>query len=42
MKILIIEDEIEIATNIKNYLSSKDFVCETAISVQEALQKINF
>ncbi|MGL2986367.1 response regulator [Flavobacterium sp. RSSA_27] len=42
MKILIIEDEIEIATSIKNYLSSNDFVCETAISVQEALQKINF
>lgn len=40
MKILIIEDEIEIATSIKNYLSSNDFVCESASSLKVAIEKI--
>ncbi len=42
MKILIIEDEIEIATSIKNYLSSNDFICEVANSLKVAIEKIDF
>ncbi len=41
MKILIIEDEIEIATSIKNYLSSNDFVCESASTLKIAIEKID-
>jgi DNA-binding response OmpR family regulator len=41
MKILIIEDEIEIATSIKNYLSSNDFVCESASTLKTAIEKID-
>lgn len=41
MKILIIEDEIEIATNIKNYLNSNDFICESASSLKIAIEKID-
>lgn len=41
MKILIIEDEIEIATSIKNYLSSNDFICESAYSLKIAIEKID-
>lgn len=41
MKILIIEDEIEIAMSIKNYLSSNDFVCESASSLKVAIEKID-
>lgn len=41
MKILIIEDEIEIATNIKNYLSSNDLICESANSLKTAIEKID-
>lgn len=41
MKILIIEDEIDIATSIKNYLSSNDFVCESANSLKVAIEKID-
>ncbi|SHF41748.1 DNA-binding response regulator, OmpR family, contains REC and winged-helix (wHTH) domain [Flavobacterium fontis] len=41
MKILIIEDEIEIATSIKNYLSSNDFVCELASTLKLAIEKID-
>ena len=41
MKILIIEDENEIATSIKNYLSSNDFICELANSLKTASEKID-
>ncbi|MFV8271293.1 response regulator [Flavobacterium sp. GT2N3] len=41
MKILIIEDEIEIAASIRNYLSSNDFVCESASSLKIAIEKIH-
>ena len=41
MKILIIEDEIEIANSIKNYLSSNDFVCESASTLKIAIEKID-
>jgi DNA-binding response OmpR family regulator len=40
MKILIIEDEIDIATSIKSYLKSNDILCETANNSQSALDKI--
>ena len=40
MKILIIEDEIEIATSVINYLSSNDFVCESATTLKAAIEKI--
>lgn len=40
MKILIIEDEIDIATSIKSYLKSNDILCETATNSQSALDKI--
>jgi len=41
MKILIIEDEIDIATSIKSYLKAKDIHCETAENFKTALDKIN-
>jgi DNA-binding response OmpR family regulator len=41
MKILIVEDEVEIATSIKNYLSSNDFICESASSLKTAIEKID-
>lgn len=41
MKILIIEDEIDIATSIKIYLSSNDFICESANSLKVAIEKID-
>ncbi|MES2545479.1 MAG: response regulator transcription factor [Bacteroidota bacterium] len=40
MKILIIEDEAEIATSIKSYLKTNDVHCETANDCQSALAKI--
>lgn len=40
MKILIIEDEIDIANSIKSYLKSNDIHCETAGTYQTALDKI--
>ena len=40
MKILIIEDEIDIANSIKSYLKSNDIHCETAGTYQTALNKI--
>lgn len=40
MKILIIEDEIDIAASIKSYLKANDIHCETASTYQTALDKI--
>jgi DNA-binding response OmpR family regulator len=40
MKILIIEDELDIASSIKSYLKSNDIHCETAINCQTALDKV--
>lgn len=40
MKILIIEDEIEIAKSIKSYLKSNDIHCEMANDLKTALDKI--
>lgn len=41
MKILIIEDEPEIAKSIKNYFKANDIHCETAGNYKEALSKID-
>ncbi|MBQ0152399.1 MAG: response regulator transcription factor [Chryseobacterium sp.] len=40
MKILIIEDEIELSKSIAEYLSSEDYLCEFAFTYDEALRKI--
>ena len=40
MKILLIEDEAELARSIQNYLTGKDLVCEWVNNAQEALVKI--
>lgn len=40
MKVLLIEDEPELAASIQNYLSLNDFICETANTVKTALDKI--
>ena len=41
MKILIIEDEIELLNEIKNYLEKEDYVCETASDFDTADEKIS-
>lgn len=40
MKILIIEDEKELAADIAEYLSGEDYLCESAATFNEALDKI--
>ncbi len=40
MKILLIEDEIELAKSIQLYLTGNEMVCEWASKIVEALQKI--
>jgi DNA-binding response OmpR family regulator len=40
MKILIIEDETELAKDIANYLSEENYLCEFAATFKEALAKI--
>ena len=45
MKILIIEDEIELVSTMKNYLSSEGFLCETVKSyfeAEDALSAFNY
>lgn len=42
MKILIIEDEPELAKNMISYLSDQNYLCELAIDFKEALDKIRF
>ncbi|HMF73935.1 MAG TPA: response regulator transcription factor [Flavitalea sp.] len=41
MRILIIEDEKEIASSICDYLESEQFFCETAVNYSSALEKIS-
>jgi len=41
MKILIVEDEVELASSICEYLSEKNFNCETAHDYYSALDKID-
>ena len=40
MKLLLIEDEKELALSIQKYLTDKDFVCEWANNTKDALDKI--
>ena len=40
MKILIIEDEVNILKNIKEYLEKEDYICEQATTFAEGLDKI--
>tara|TARA_R110001592_G_scaffold271284_1_gene537762 strand:+ start:140 stop:817 length:678 start_codon:yes stop_codon:yes gene_type:complete len=41
MKVLLIEDEIELADNIQQYLKGNDIICELACDVHLALDKIS-
>lgn len=41
MKVLLIEDEPELAVSIQNYLILNDFICENANTVKQALDKIS-
>ena len=41
MKILIIEDEKDLAFDMADYLSKQNYLCEQAYTFDEALQKIN-
>ena len=41
MKILIIEDEAELATSISAYLSGENYICECAENFSRAIDKIN-
>jgi len=41
MKILLIEDEQELAKSIQNYLNVNDFICEIAFDKKTAISKIN-
>ncbi|MEO7174778.1 MAG: response regulator transcription factor [Saprospiraceae bacterium] len=41
MKLLLIEDEHELANSIQRYLTGKDFVCELANNVKSAFDKIS-
>lgn len=40
MKILIVEDEPELANSMINYLSGQDYVCELAADFQQAIEKV--
>lgn len=40
MKVLIIEDEKQLAQSIADYLKGEDYLCELAVSFREALDKI--
>jgi len=41
MKLLLIEDEQELANNIQTYLTGNNFVCEYALNVKSAIEKIS-
>jgi DNA-binding response OmpR family regulator len=41
MKLLLVEDEKELAISIQNYLTDKDFVCEWAGNAEAAMNKIS-
>lgn len=41
MKILIVEDEIDLLITINNYLVKEDFVCELADNLQKAKEKLS-
>lgn len=41
MKLLIIEDEIELSQSICSYLKNDNFICETSFDFYDAIKKIN-
>jgi len=41
MKILLIEDEKELSRSIETYLAQESFICETALTYDQAREKIN-
>ncbi len=41
MKLLLIEDEQELANNIQTYLTGNNFVCEYALNAKSAIEKIS-
>jgi DNA-binding response OmpR family regulator len=41
MKLLIIEDEIEISKSVCKYLQNEQFICESAFTFEEAVEKIS-
>ncbi len=41
MKLLLIEDEKELALSIQKYLTDKDFVCEWVYNKKDAIEKIS-
>lgn len=41
MKVLIVEDELSILKNVKEYLEKEDYICEEASNFDEGLSKIN-
>ncbi|WP_337043922.1 response regulator transcription factor [Emticicia sp. 17c] len=41
MKILVIEDEKELAQNIADYLEAEKYLCEFAVTYEQAIEKIN-
>ncbi len=41
MKLLLIEDEVELAKSIQSYLVGKDFACEWANNTKDAIDKIS-
>ncbi len=42
MKILVIEDEIELASDIVHYLSGENYRCETACDFARAKEKVMY
>ena len=41
MKLLLIEDEKELAVSMQKYLTDEDFVCEWANNTQDAIDKVS-
>ncbi len=41
MKVLVIEDELEISKSVCKYLQNEQFICETAFTFDEAVEKIS-
>src|SRR6188472_3743709 len=41
MKVLIVEDERDLSNSITKYLQGENFVCETAFTFEEAVDKIS-
>lgn len=40
MKLLVVEDNLQLSTNIKSYLSEEGYVCEVSDTYQQALEKL--